>query len=326
MSLPSDKTPPPSGRQTPVLPSAIRRFKSEWGPNAISLEEVVGRRVIIEQQPTTQIRRILIPKEECERVSHVISELHFMTKRLFLLYGTLPCDYVVRVHAVSLHAQSFSNSEYKLNELHRKSSDDLAQVLGLRLVGVIVVNEMKSPPIDPETLLYLGRLAPQIGPHFTVVCGLPHDGACNFEAFQLSSQFIDEMKNDLFVGPSGDSALAMKNPVLLYTKLSDIVDVNYFLVNVAIETRVSWFPRVRFPFQAFYPTVSDFAEAMKADFDVPDFVRLLDWSLLLFLEQWFTPGNEIPMIARTCVAKRALPIGITSRIEEILESARILRS
>jgi hypothetical protein len=193
-------------------------------------------------------------------------------------------------------------------------------------VGVIVLNETRSPPIDAETLLYLGALAPEIGPYFTVVSGLPHNGACTFEAFQLSTQFLEEIKNDLFHGRQSDSALATKHPVILYTKMSQFVDVNYFLVNVAVKTRESWFPRIRFPFQAFFPTVADLTEVMNADFDVPDFVRMLDFNLLLFLEQWFTPGNEIPMIARTCIAKRALPVGVTSRLEEIRDSAAILRS
>jgi hypothetical protein len=308
------------------VPAAIQAFRAEWGENAVSAAEVTGRDVVIEQQEAAAVKRILLPEEECGRIAHIICELHFVTPRLFLLYGTLPSESVVRVHCAALPAQTFSGGRFAMNEAHKRSADELAKVLGLQLAGVVVCNQAKRPPFDSEVLMAVGRIAPEIGDFFTVVAGLPDAGLCHFEAFQLSSQFIRELNNGLFVGPAGRCALRTKSAVVLYSKASETVGVNYLIVNVAIKTRASWFPRSLFPFQALYPTIADFAEAIDRDFEVPDFVRLLDFNMLLFLEQWFTPGNEIPMIARTCVAKKSLPIGITAKLDEIRASAALMKS
>jgi hypothetical protein len=232
----------------------------------------------------------------------------------------------VRIHCAALPAQDFSHGRFAMNETHKRAADELAKVLGLQLVGVIVCNQTKHPPFDSEVLMALGRMSPEIGDFFTVVAGLPEAGLCHFEAFQLSKQFVRELNDGLFVGPAGRSALKTKSSVILYSKASETVDVNYLIVNVAIKTRASWFPRSLFPFQALYPTIADFAEAMDRDFGVPDFVRLLDFNMLLFLEQWFTPGNEIPLIARTCIAKKSLPIGIMAKLDEICSSAALMKS
>jgi hypothetical protein len=232
----------------------------------------------------------------------------------------------VRVHCAILPAQTFCDGRFAMNETHTHSADELAKVLGLQLVGAVVCNQTKQPPFDSQILMAVGRIASEMDECFTIVAGLPDAGLCHFEAFQLSKQFIRELNNGLFVGPAGRSALRTKSSVILYSKVSDTVDVNYLIVNVAIKTRASWFPRSLFPFQALYPTIADFADAMERDFEVPDFVRLLDFNMLLFLEQWFTPGNEIPMIARTCIAKKALPIGITTRLDEIRASAALMKS
>jgi hypothetical protein len=308
------------------IPASIQAFRAQWGENAVSAAEVTGRDVVIEQQEATQVKRILLPEEECGRIAHIICELHFVTPRLFLLYGTLPSESVVRVHCAALPAQDFSHGRFAMNETHKRAADELAKVLGLQLVGVIVCNQTKQPPFDSEVLMALGQLSPEIADFFTIVAGLPEAGLCHFEAFQLSKQFVRELNNGLFVGPAGRSALKTKSSVILYSKASETVDVNYLIVNVAIKTRASWFPRSLFPFQALYPTIADFAEAMDRDFGVPDFVRLLDFNMLLFLEQWFTPGNEIPLIARTCIAKKSLPIGIMAKLDEICSSAALMKS
>jgi hypothetical protein len=221
-------------------------------------------------------------------------------------------------------SQTYADGAFVMNESHRKSSDNLAKALGLQLVGVLIINERKQPPIHPLVLLTLGKMAEEIGEFFTVICALPDAGVCHFEAFQLSKQFLDQAKAGLFVGAASNDQLKTKEAIWLYTKSATEFDVSYFLVNVAIKARDSWFPRAGFPYQCLYPTTADFMLALNADFDVPDFVRFLDFSLLLFLEQWFTPGNEIPMIARTCIAKKELPVALSGKLHEIAQSAAML--
>lgn len=319
---------PSTANKKEPLPPDVKRFKSIWGDNAICLSEVVGKEVVIEQQQTGKITKILLPRKECEIASHVIEELHFMTMRIFFLYGTVPHDHVVRIHAISMPSQRFDSKtgEFIFNEQHRKSSDDLAKTLGLQLLGVIIPNSVRNPRINPNVMIFLAKMAKDIGENFVVVSATPDAGKCVFEVFQLSNQFIELASEGLFVGNDGKGSLKTQKEVRAYTKLTSTLAVEYFLVNVASITRESWFPRARFPFQAFYPTVSDFAYAMNADYQSPDFIRLLDFNMLLFLEQWFNPGNEIPMMTKTLIAKKELPFAFSSKIEEIISSASMLKN
>lgn len=310
------------------LPPNVKNFKSMWGNNAICLSEIVGKEVVIEQQKSCKIKKILLPGKEMEMVSHIIQELHFRTKRMFFLYGTLPHDHVVRIHAVSMPSQRFNNEtgQFTFNEQHRKSSDDLAKTLGLQLLGVVVSNEIKETQINPSVMLYLGKMAKDIGENFIVIAATPDAGKCSLEPYQLSDQFIKLASEDFFIDNDGKSNLIPQKEVRLYTKLSNKIDIDYFLVTSATIARESWFPRSRFPFQAFYPTVSDFAYAMNIDYQAPDFIRLLDFNMLLFLEKWFNSQNEIPMLAKTLIAKKNLPFAFSAKIEEIINSAAILKS
>lgn len=314
----------PANKDEDQIPQSIKRFKNEWGKNAVSVAEITGKHIIIDVQETTLIKKILLPSADCTRISHIACELHFETPRIFLLYGTRPSDSVIRVHSVSFPSQYAKDGEIIFDESQKSASDSLATKLGLMFLGVIFINAKKQPPISPKYIKFLGCLAQSVGEHFTVVASLPDAGLCHFEAFQFSTQFLKELKNGLFICDSGESSLKMKTQNVVHTKTTDEVDVSYFLVNVAISTRDSWFPRARFPYQGFYPTVVDFAEALKTDFEVPNFVRFLDFNMLLFLETWFNSNNEIPMMAKTCIGKREFPFAIQSRIDEIIEAAALL--
>ncbi|OHT09814.1 hypothetical protein TRFO_21076 [Tritrichomonas foetus] len=312
--------------QTAEMSAKVQRFKSEWGQNAVCLSEIIGKEIVIEQQNSAKIKKVLLPEKECSMVAHVIEELHFMTTRIFFLYGTMPSNSVIRIHAITLPTQRFNSNtgEFTFSDQHKKSSDELAKVLGLQFLGVIVPNDIKSPPVNPNVMLYLSKLAKEVGENFIICSATPDAGKCVFEIFQLSNQFIELASQNFFTGIDGKTSLKVKKNVYAYTKLTDSLAVEYFLVNVASVARESWFPRARFPFQAFYPTVSDFAYAMNVDYQTPDFIRLLDFNMLMFLEQWFNPGNEIPMISRTCISKKELPFALTSKIEEIIASAALV--
>lgn len=321
-STPSDSTSfPKSG----PIAASIQRFKSEWGPNAVCLKEILGEKIVIEQQEKGKISKVLLPLKETAMVAHIIEELHFSTPRIFFLYGTLPHPDVVRVHSISFPAQKFDSKtgEFKFDEKHRKTADDLAKLLGLQLVGAIVFNSIKSPPISPLMMMYLAKLHKQIGDHFIICSGLPENGKCAFELFQLSDQFVDLASKNFFSGVDGNTSLKTKETVVAYTKSTDTLAVEYFLINVRYIARESWFPRARFPFQSFYPTVADFSYIMNLDYAAPDFVRLLDFNLILFLEQWFNPGNEIPMMVKILIAKKELPYAYTSKLDDIRGSAAI---
>ena len=317
------------GFKPPEVSAKVQRFKSEWGQNAVCLSEIIGKEIVIEQQNEAKIKKVLLPEKECAMVAHVIEELHFMTMRIFFLYGTMPSQSVIRIHAISLPAQRYDpdTNEFHFNEAHKKSSDALAEVLGFKLLGVIIPNDIRNPQINPSAMLYLSKMAKQIGENFIVCAATPDAGKCVFEMYQFSNQFLELSSQGFFTGVDGKTGLKAKKNVYAYTKLTDTLAVEYFLVNVASVARESWFPRARFPFQAFYPTVSDFAYAMNVDYQSPDFIRLLDFNLLLFLEQYFNPGNEIPMIARNCIAKKkSLPFAITSKLEEIIASAALVEN
>lgn len=310
------------------LPPNVKNFKSIWGDNAICLSEIVGKEVVIEQQKSSKIRKILLPHKEMVMVSHIIQELHFMSKRMFFLYGTVPHEHVVRIHAVSMPSQRFDSEtgQFTFNEQHRKSADNLAKTLGFQLLGVVVSNDIRETQINPSVMLFLANMAKDIGPNFIIIAATPDAGKCSLDPFQLSDQFIKLASEDFFVGNDGKTNLIPKREVRVYTKLKDKIDIDYFLVTSATIERDSWFPRSRFPFQAFYPTVSDFAYAMNVDYQAPDFIRLLDFNMLLFLEKWFNPENEIPMLAKTLIAKKELPFALSAKIEEIIASAAMLKA
>lgn len=320
LQLPTDinttRTPP----KLEEVPQDVKRFKSEWGNNAICLSELVGQKVFIEQSSECKVKRILLPAEECERVSHIVRELHFITTRVFLLFGTIPHHTVVRVHAVALPSQSFTANGLKLNDKEKSSAVALAESLGLKLVGAIVNNDKKQPPVSPASLLELAKLAN--GDHFTIVTAIPDAGMCHFEAFQMSQQFLELARTGFFVG-CDDTRLTCKDIATVYSKDMKDVDVSYFLVNVAVKTRQSWFPRCRFPYQALYPSCGDFAECMAKDFEAPDFVRVLDFNMLLYLESKFGGIEHVVKVAQMLTEKKNLPFEILRQLDELIECAGV---
>ena len=319
--------PPPKKRDTTPLvpedvPKDVRRFRAEWGENAVSAGQIAKKHIVIEQQKESKIKRILLPPEDCERVSHIVKELHFRTTRLFFLFGTLPSEEVVRVHAVTMPPQQFVNGKFNVSEKELSAAERLAQTLGLKFVGVIVSNGTKMPIIDPSVMLALTPYAKKVGDSFVVVSAMPDAGMCHLEAFQFSNQFLDLAEKEFFVDVT-EKGFKPKDSVIVYTKEMTEIDVGYFLVVVAIKTRASWFPRCRFPFQALFPSYGDFAEALNRDLEVPNFVRLLDFNMLLYLETKFGGPEDVKTLSTYLINKQELPFAMANKVSELVECAAI---
>ena len=321
-----DMPAPKKQDRTPLVPEPVpkdvQRFRSEWGENAVSAGQLAKKHVVIEQQSECVTKRILLPAEECERVSHIVKELHFRTTRVFLLFGTCPSSSVVRVHSVCLPCQRYGPEGFKLNERDVANAEHLAEALGLRFVGVIVSNGSKEPPIDPSIMLALVPFYKKSGDFFTVVSAMPDAGMCHLEAFQFSNQFFDLCEKQMFSGVT-EKGFKSKDSVIVYSKEMSEIDVSYFLVAVAIKTRSSWFPRSRFPFQALFPSYGDFAEALNRDLEVPNFVRLLDFNMLLYLEGKLGGFEEVKSLCNFLIHKQELPFALANKVTELVECAAI---
>ncbi|KAH0791133.1 hypothetical protein GPJ56_004944 [Histomonas meleagridis] len=190
--------------------------------------------------------------------------------------------------------------------------------MGLQLVGLVVVSEFKDPPIISYHMSYLAKLQKKIGKHFIIISAHPDMGKCSLEGYQFSSQFLDLVESNFFVQSNDYSHLKSDKSAFLYTKLTNEFDVYYFLVNVAIVSRDSWFPRSWFPYQSLFPTIADFSDVMRRGYNIasPNYVRLLDFNLLMFLDAIF--DQSLPVIIDCCIKKKKLPIEIETKIEEMI--------
>lgn len=320
LELPQSKTPEITNQtqtQTSNDPK-LENFRAQWGDHAISLFQIIPDLIVIQNQEKPIITKIEFPDSDAQRISHIAIETNFMSPRIFFMFGTRPKPTTIRVHCTSFPTQSYNNGQFQINEAHRKSAYSLAQKMGLIPVGIVLINSIKYPPITSNILLWIGKQSFASEEHFVIITALPNFGKCQFEAFQISKQFIELSQKEFFVGVEGNSELKTKTPVKLFTKKSETANCVYFLVNVGIISRESWFPKSKFPYQAFHPTPADLALITKEEIAVPNFVKLLDFNLLLFLEAYFSP-LEIQKIATACIKKEEIGREFENRINSILD-------
>ena len=311
-------------------PSTAKSQKREWGENVKTVSELSAMHPTIKYVPPKdcKVKRIWFPVREIEPIRKIANALHFNSTRVFLLYGTHKNDESFSVHAISMPSQDYDGKNITLNENHIKSSNDLALIMGLDLIGVMLIGP-KSDVIFPAPLflsfiqlqgiksienLVLIRVSPSL-------TTLQPDGIpIQLEAYVVSEQFAVLYKDGLFTGETTHNLLYTKERITAGGKIGKEVDVSFFITPVPIKQRVGWFPRCSFPYQGFYPTISDFIEVMEKDFEVPNYVRLLDFNLLLYLENFFSKDKDLPLIVRKCIAKEEMPDNVLVKIDETVDT------
>jgi len=302
----------------------------------ITFDEISKKHPFIRVQKfeDTQIKMVLFPQKDHERISALSMQLRFSSIRVFLCFGTRPKLETIRVHSVAFCSQKFGKDGLELNETHFRCCLETAKILGIELVGLVVVNSRRETVFHPQILHTIGKIYKITKKHIVLLSAFASPMAistqesnelpCNIEAYSLSDQFYELYINDFFVKKTTNESLITVSTVGVESKSVNEVNSSFFLVPIAIRNRVSWFPRSRFPFQFTYPTVSDLIAIHEKEFDVPNFVRYLDFNLLLYLNSLFSP-QEMKMIIETIIAKGELAEGILSKFARICESAPSFR-
>ncbi|EAY00123.1 hypothetical protein TVAG_471060 [Trichomonas vaginalis G3] len=272
------------------------------------------------------LKRVLFPSAELQRIGRISNALHFNSTQIFLLYGTTPNPAAIRIHALSLPSQECTGEELLINESHIKDSHHVALACGLKFLGFLIISPKTNVPIAPHLLIKLMPLISDDLESFIFIRSLPtlksmvDSVSCNLEAYSVSKQFIDMYRRGLFTGESTDTSLITKSTVLVSAKSLKEVDVSYFVTPLATKLRESWFPSNSFPYQSFYPTIADFVAICYKFIDVPNYIRFLDFNLLLFCCTIFDREEEVPLIARSCIARDDIPDKVLVKIEEMIDA------
>lgn len=315
--------------QQEFRPSTCKNAKRIGGENVKTVEELSAMHPTIKFVKSTECKtkRIWFPIREIEGIRKISNALHFNSTRVMLLYGTHTNQESYSVHAVTMPTQEYDGKTLTINESHIKSSNDLSVVLGIKLIGALLIAPKSEIVFPAPVFMSLASVAKDVLNQFILIrvnSSLtefrPDNIPIQLEAYAISEQFVQLYKDGLFTGETTHTSCLTKERITAGGKIGKEVDVSFFITPVPIKQRVGWFPRCSFPFQCFFPTVADFVEVMEKDFEAPNFVRLLDFNLLLYLEGIFSKEKDLPLIARKCIAKEEMPDNVLVKIDEIVDS------
>ena len=321
--------------QQEFRPSTAKNIKRVWSDNVRTVEELSAMHPTIKfvKSKECKTKRIWFPIREIEGIRKIANALHFNTTRVMFLYGTHPNQESYSVHAVTMPTQEYDGKKLTINENHIKSSNNLALILGIKLIGALVIAPKSETVFPAPVFLSVAEIANDVLDQFILIRVNPSltefhpdNIPIQLEAYAISEQFVQLYKDGLFTGETTQTSCLTKERITAGGEIGKEVDVSFFTTPVPIKQRVGWFPRCAFPFQCFYPTVADFIEIMEKDFEAPNYVRLLDFNLLLYLEGIFSKEKDLPLIARKCIAKEEMPDNVLVRIDEIVDAKLRLRN
>lgn len=323
MQIPSD-----SNSSIDKTLSNQNNTNTQSSSNVVTLEQLQAVHPTIKYQKYQDLtlKRVLFPMQEMARIGKISNSLHFNSTQVFFLYGTQPNNAAMRIHAVSLPSQECSNNSFQVNETHIKDSHHVAQICGLKFLGYLIIAPKTESIVAPSLFIRLIGLIPQdineiiILRSLSTLKSMVDSVSCEMDAFYVNKQFIDLYRAGVFTGETTDKCLITKETVNAGTKITKEVEIPFFVTPIAIKYKNGWFPTNSFPYQCFYPTVADFVNQAYKYFDVPDYIRYLDFNFLLYLCTILSREDEVPLFVRKCIEKESVPDSILVKMEDMVDA------
>lgn len=228
------------------------------GRTTMTVEEMVAKQTRIERQESSSVASVSFDMHAANSFQAYVSSLGFHNKRGGILYGEVKEDKVL-VHAIYEPEQQGSAEELQMERStpQEERADAIATAWGWKKVGMVFSISAKSDRdymFSATEVMSMSAIQEELGELAVtgVVSQEQPDGSppeVHFEAFQVSKQCVELHGKGWF--SVGDSANEFKcrnpddkkdrTPVIVGRTDVDHVDVDYFLVAVAIDSHSSGF-------------------------------------------------------------------------------------
>jgi len=233
------------------------------GRTTMTVEEMVAKQTRIERQEASSVASVSFDMHAANSFQAYVSSLGFHNKRGGILYGEVKENKVL-VHAIYEPEQQGSAEELQMERStpQEERADAIATAWGWKKVGMVFSISAKSDRdymFSATEVMSMSAIQEELGE--LAVTGVvsqeqpdeeDDDGSppeVHFEAFQVSKQCVELHGKGWF--SVGDSANEFKcrnpddkkdkTPVIVGRTDVDHVDVDYFLVAVAIDSHSSGF-------------------------------------------------------------------------------------
>jgi len=224
----------------------------------------------------------------------------FFFQRFGLLIGQInDDDHSVHVDAIYEPPQEGNEEGFvELEDPKAATVDGLINLLGLQKVGWIFSRKKKPNAIlTSEEVLSIAKYQLKYGNNFvTIIVELTEDGLVNFEAYQVSEQCVQLLKDDILVSSGNEKFINTRRPVEVEKKDTKEVDCSLFIITTAIVERESPF-NLNFSVEN-RPGINseqDFVKTMR-NHKTPFSQRIKDFHFLLFITNFLNIQTDMPVL------------------------------
>lgn len=294
----------------------LRSMKMQWTLNEfISLDEQFEYKLKV--QDKSICNQVSIDTSSLINFQEYMRTFDFQRIRIGYLYGTFSEDNKVRVECIYEPPQEATDTSFELlNDPNEENVQLLASLLGLRKVGVVLAH----PPRESKfhftcsEVLFIAEQQLEAAqginetPFVTIKVTIdPTQNNISYlcDGWSVSQQCM-EMVAEGVIGISKNLGCCTVNPTFTaYVEGKPVkeIDLNFFYNNVAIiqhdSNLLSSFPKMNRELQI--PTMNDLkTQISKSGKEGWKLESLLaDFSLLLFLGNYLSFNDDIPLICRS---------------------------
>lgn len=282
------------------------------GPKG-SCVKCLSRDIIrIKQQEKPTVSGVSFERKAAEMFQHYLVEhLAFSVQRLGVLYGRVDESGWVNVEVIFEPPQETSANNCLVISTPQDEAlvDSLAALLGLEKVGIIVAHTNSEVVLSSGELMQaVEQLKKTQTKHFiAVTVSLGEGGATQFEAYQISDQFIELWDDEHFLPPEDPKFVKFKEPIFVGSKETTSVESDFFQTPISIKDHSDEALTKGFPIEN--RQISQDPAALKKFLlerkNKAYVERIADFHLLYFLSQ-FLGITEVQPLAEAVRTKSSL--------------------
>lgn len=248
-----------------------------------------------------------------------LAKTHFSQQRIGICYGDVDQETgETRVLAIYEPPQRGDDQRYMMVEGEEAGdmtsrADALADMLGLKKVGVVFSNRPRKCILSALDVVFVSRLLSTMSKEerkaFVVLVVSPAEtGETHFEAYQISDLAVELYEAEIFESeekqkPNGGRVLC-KEEVLVEGNDTKKVHTEFFILNIPIKSCKSWL-RTSFAIEnrELVPQGPSDVKKAVSDTSMPYTKRLSDFHALLFLSNMFDMKSDMPGLVSSVKAQ-----------------------
>lgn len=272
------------------------------GPNGSCVACISFDTIRVKRQEAATCAGISLDRESANYFQAYWRDLAFSVQRVGYLYGYNDEAGWVTVDTIYEPPQEASANNCLVHPSPQEESmvDTLTGLLGLRKVGFIVAHAGSEVTMSSGEMLLSAELQKKAGAKNSewanVVVSVNEGGEIQFEAYQLSDQFVELFNDEHFLPSEDIKTLKFKEPVFVNSKEVSVVETDYFIVPLAIKDHQGNLTK-GFPIEnrQFPPSQADLRQHLQDRKSKPFVEKISDFHLLFFLTQFLGITEVAPL-------------------------------